>query len=963
MNFIKVWLVLLLLSTYVSCFGQLSKDVIEDIETFYTYLDTLSYPSKAFEEKLLTKIQEYEAKGDSNSLMIVRIWKAYYDVTILSLEPDRKLLNEITQFLENTTQDVPYFDILYSYQILFEDVKGNVKRAIALSEKIIATTKSKVLTIKGQFALINAYLLKGDYTTVQKQIDVCKLLIDEDKIHYNKYYTNIFFLQHRFYSVTSNRKQSLLYGEKTLQYQQKYKLLDPYSVSSIYCMVASDFYVTGFKQKAEEYLEEAQKFATENLKDTPELMAAFLYDLGMAYDEIDVKKAPTIYEACLEKQKSVGVPLLYQVFPMYALVQAYVKLEKYDKGEVWIKEIFAMLDKLEQEPFALWHIYYLHVQIMLETERLDEGLQLIEKYIKAIHPALDINNPLTYQMDSRKTHFVHKLCRQKFSFLSTKALNDHTPTNIQEAIKSSVFLLSLDSLYKIRLLDNEKEIQGYNDNNKYVLNTLINLYYMYLQNSPTDQRSLKSIFKIIETRKAETLLDALSVKNRVLPKAERDKQKEFEQQITVIDKEMSNATLNKDTVEILRKRLVDVQFQYDLFKKRIKKDYPKYTRLFYEQELISAKDVQSTLNTETAFIQYMMTKNYVFTYVITKEQQRVFRKKLPDTFDENITKYNKFIANPLSIQKKKKEELIALSHDLYKLLLKEVEPIIADKSILQIVPDNQLFYVPFETLLASSEVKGYNKLDFLLKKYQINYHYSGTILERLQKLPKVQNQSILAFAPIFEDGVTMNESTRSLEWLNDSLFRGIEGNNFTALPHTEREVNTIKELLQNKGQVNILMSKNATMRNLQKNLDDNMFQFVHIATHGLVNHIEPRFSALACYPNETEELLTASQIQNLNISTDLVVLSSCESGIGRLEYGEGLIALNRSFIYAGAKNVLFSLWKVNDKYSSELMIDFYKNYLKGQSYTAALRNAKLKMLENPITAQPRFWAPFVLIGQ
>jgi len=100
----------------------------------------------------------------------------------------------------------------------------------------------------------------------------------------------------------------------------------------------------------------------------------------------------------------------------------------------------------------------------------------------------------------------------------------------------------------------------------------------------------------------------------------------------------------------------------------------------------------------------------------------------------------------------------------------------------------------------------------------------------------------------------------------------------------------------------------------------------------------------------------------LRLQTDLVVLSSCDSGIGRIHEGENMFAVSRSFLAAGAKNILYSLWKINDKYSSDLMIDFYRHHLKNKSYTSALRHAKLNMLSQPATAAPRYWAPFILTG-
>ena len=101
-------------------------------------------------------------------------------------------------------------------------------------------------------------------------------------------------------------------------------------------------------------------------------------------------------------------------------------------------------------------------------------------------------------------------------------------------------------------------------------------------------------------------------------------------------------------------------------------------------------------------------------------------------------------------------------------------------------------------------------------------------------------------------------------------------------------------------------------------------------------------------------MLYANDIRNEKVKADLVILSSYESELGRKVGGDGLIALNRAFIYAGARNVISSLWKINDRYSSEFMINFLQEVVSGQSYTNALRQTKLRLPADPATAQPRF---------
>lgn len=110
-------------------------------------------------------------------------------------------------------------------------------------------------------------------------------------------------------------------------------------------------------------------------------------------------------------------------------------------------------------------------------------------------------------------------------------------------------------------------------------------------------------------------------------------------------------------------------------------------------------------------------------------------------------------------------------------------------------------------------------------------------------------------------------------------------------------------------------------------------------------------------------VLYADETYNLDLNADLVVLSSCESGLGKLAEGEGFLALTRGFLYSGARNILFSLWKINDRETCDLMVDFYKYYLNGDDFSKALRKAKLNMLKNPKTAKPGLWGGFILVGK
>ena len=162
--------------------------------------------------------------------------------------------------------------------------------------------------------------------------------------------------------------------------------------------------------------------------------------------------------------------------------------------------------------------------------------------------------------------------------------------------------------------------------------------------------------------------------------------------------------------------------------------------------------------------------------------------------------------------------------------------------------------------------------------------------------------------------------------------------------------------------------------NATENFEDSAkyYTIVHIATHGLINNSNPELSALlrnmtgnsaGMVPSDEDDgILYTNEIYNLSLGCNLTVLSACETGSGKLEKGEGVMGLSRSFLHAGAKNLIISYWKVSDSATLELMMDFYRHVATGDNYATALQKAKLSLIHNSQTAFPAYWGAFALIG-
>jgi CHAT domain-containing protein len=144
------------------------------------------------------------------------------------------------------------------------------------------------------------------------------------------------------------------------------------------------------------------------------------------------------------------------------------------------------------------------------------------------------------------------------------------------------------------------------------------------------------------------------------------------------------------------------------------------------------------------------------------------------------------------------------------------------------------------------------------------------------------------------------------------------------------------------------------------------FRILHFATHGLTNERFPKQCCLALAASADSSMdgfLQAGEIYGLSLNADLVVLSACETGKGKMVRGEGVLGLPRAFLYAGARNVVVSLWSVSDEGTAKLMTSFYREMIVGKRLPGeALARAKEAMIQTDRWHDPFYWAGFVLIG-
>jgi len=194
---------------------------------------------------------------------------------------------------------------------------------------------------------------------------------------------------------------------------------------------------------------------------------------------------------------------------------------------------------------------------------------------------------------------------------------------------------------------------------------------------------------------------------------------------------------------------------------------------------------------------------------------------------------------------------------------------------------------------------------------------------------------------------------------------GIDNPMLSPLPYSREEVQSAAQFM-GLGSSIVLLGSRATKENVVAEPLVN-FKILHFAVHGIADEHNPDRSALVFREGtktNDDGLLQVRDIRRLSLDADLVTLSACDTGVGKIEGEEGVDSLTGAFLMAGARNVLASLWSVNDRWTATLMDKFYRNLADGMDVSSALRQAKLDILNQyGATVPPRYWAGFVLFGE
>jgi CHAT domain-containing protein/Tfp pilus assembly protein PilF len=482
---------------------------------------------------------------------------------------------------------------------------------------------------------------------------------------------------------------------------------------------------------------------------------------------------------------------------------------------------------------------------------------------------------------------------------------------------------------------------------------------------------------------------------------------ELQQRITALTNRrirLLNARHTQEQVERINGEIKELTAEYEKVEAQIRATSPRYAALVQPQPLTLAEIQKKGLDHETVLLEYALGDEQSFLWVVT--QNALYSYELPkrETIETSARAFYKAISSRPTNAKTNKEYISAAA-TLSDMLLKPAAAHLQRGKRLLIVGDRILQYIPFAALpipsskfgvlsskskrqTVNSELQTPNVELPLIVNHEIVSLPSASTLAVLREEVRGRNQNAKYVAvladPVFEasdlrvkkESATIPETNKDLsrDRTLQSLLRTINSESalesaqpIPRLPYTRREALSIAALV-NETQSKVFLDFDANYANAT-NTSLGQYRFLHFATHGLLNAEQPELSGILLSlvdqqgQPQSQALLRLGEVYNLKLPVELVVLSGCQTALGKEIKGEGLIGLTRGFMYAGSPRVVASVWKVDDAMTAEIMKYFYEAMLgpKRLPPAAALRHAQKQMLQQKI--EPFYWAAFVIQGE
>ncbi|MFK7981887.1 MAG: CHAT domain-containing protein [Saprospiraceae bacterium] len=819
------------------------------------------------------------------------------------------------------------------------------------------------------------FMARGDFDEslnyYEKAVKVINSYTNALPIYLSNIYNNIGII-HR---EKGDYSRALENYEWTLSTLEKELPAGNYRLGEINSNIGALYIYTNQYEQSLKYLKNAQTIFEGNPQNYDKILGNVYTNLGVAYSNLKITEKASYYlNKGLQKEIALKGSHHPEVADVYrALAEFYYDINEFSSAlEVAQKAINIYKQSDNQAHSDLARSYLSLGQNYLRQNALDSALLYFNKGIARLIP--DFETEDIYAIPALNKNIFAKLVliellRFKVETIWEKYKIEKTDFYLSNALKN----IDLATQY-IDLLRLGLQREG----SKLELNNLSQVIYNYgvqlnvlAAKKETLANYIEKAFNFSERNRVSLLLESINlsqakhfskIPTELLEKERQNKLNIAYYEKVIYEERLKEENEDKTKIDLWQQKLFDLKQVKDSLSHLFQSSHSDYYALTQNQKIVSIESIQSNfLGEKNAFLEYFISDSTIYAFVIQKEKYSIIEIPKASLFTEKIKALQKGVytyhigeSRSSKLYKRYADTLVEAAFYLHQQLIAPIKAEVNLPNELIIVPDGVLGYIPFELLISNlpNDNTLFHNHAYLLKEHQISYAYSATLLEEmLQRRHKAKKNNFLAFAPSFRKSELIASNIQNINKIRTGL---------SSLHYNIPEVKAIQQLLGGK----IYINENATEANFLKEAPN--YNIIHLSTHGKANDKIGDYAYLAFSEIKDtieNEFLYNRDLYNLQLNADMVVLSACETGVGELQKGEGIISLARGFSYAGAKSIITTLWSVNDAKTKVLMENFYGYIKAGRTKDDALRQAKIDLMENnPDAAHPFYWAAFVPIG-
>lgn len=667
------------------------------------------------------------------------------------------------------------------------------------------------------------------------------------------------------------------------------------------------------------------------------------HDAGKA-----INKAIQLLDTSI-KTKQTPKKWMWLISLLISKAELYINEKKYEEGKLTLIAADSISAEHLQgyQPRDLMPLYSLMGKVNLEKKHYQFA---IESYHKIISGIIDQFNPTSWRSQPDPAYFIAEY--MLIDALTGKAETLHAwykqsndPEMLQIALECYELIFEVERLQRRAYRYESSKLFNVSDARNRSAKAI--QLALELWNNVGDQQYKEKALAFAERSKSTLMLEAFYNSRAVslagLPDSILYKERAIQKAIADTEETLYSAKRDEATdslIQILEMEVLNLKQEYTDWIEGLEKQYPRYYKLKYNLNTLSSTEIRNRLiSGEQAFLEYFIGGEAIYIFLITINDFKVFELEKDFPLEDWVVELRENIEAFQFSNSDRSTLCESYNHLAYQLYSKLIKPLEADglPEGLLIVPDGVLGFVPFDALLSDIPHQGckFSNYPYLLQKYHIQYAYSATLQSGLLQR-SVSNKKWIGFAPSFDGSNSFGKLT-----YNQLLVEGLQ-KNYGGKAY---------------------MNKEATISKLSEIADQ--YGLFHFATHAQANTEAGDFSFIVFSNGQGGyDSLFVKDIYLLPLQAEMAVLSACETAVGKLYQGEGIINLARSFLYAGANSVITTQWSINDATNRELMERFYNFLHKGYSKSEALRLAKQEQVKNGgmLHAHPAYWAAFAPIG-